>query len=54
MLDRAGVVVAPGISYGSRGEGYVRMSLTTSDARFAEAIRRIGDHVGAATPRVAR
>jgi LL-diaminopimelate aminotransferase len=54
LLDRAGVVVAPGISYGSRGEGYIRISLTASDVRFAEAIRRIGDHVGAPTPRAAR
>ena len=54
LLDRAGVAVAPGIGYGSRGEGYIRMSLTTSDARFAEAIQRIGDHIGAPTPRAAR
>ena len=49
LLERAGVVVAPGTGYGARGEGYVRISLTTSDERFAEAVRRIGDALGAAS-----
>ena len=49
LLERAGVVVAPGTGYGARGEGHVRISLTTSDERFAEAVRRIGDALGAAS-----
>ncbi len=51
LLEHAGVVVAPGSGYGQRGEGYVRLSLTTSDDRFAEAIRRIGRHVRTAISR---
>jgi LL-diaminopimelate aminotransferase len=41
LLERAGVVVAPGPGYGGNGEGYVRFSLTVSDARLEEAMERI-------------
>jgi LL-diaminopimelate aminotransferase len=41
LLDRAGVVVAPGVGYGANGEGYVRISTTLSDDRLAEAMDRI-------------
>ena len=41
LLDEAGVFVAPGNGYGSRGEGYVRLSLTVPDDRLAEAMDRI-------------
>jgi aspartate/methionine/tyrosine aminotransferase len=43
LLDRAGVFVAPGNGYGARGEGYVRLSLTVSDERLAEAMERLGE-----------
>ena len=46
LLDRAGVVVAPGLGYGSNGEGYVRISLTVADDRLAEAMDRIAAAVG--------
>ncbi len=46
LLDRAGVVVAPGLGYGSNGEGYVRISLTVADDRLAEAMDRIAAEVG--------
>jgi LL-diaminopimelate aminotransferase len=46
LLDRAGVVVAPGLGYGSNGEGYVRISLTVADDRLAEAMDRIATAVG--------
>jgi LL-diaminopimelate aminotransferase len=46
LLDRAGVVVAPGLGYGSNGEGYVRISLTVGDDRLAEAMDRIGEVIG--------
>jgi LL-diaminopimelate aminotransferase len=46
LLDRAGVVVAPGLGYGSNGEGYVRISLTVADDRLAEAMDRIAEAVG--------
>jgi len=54
LLEHAGVVVAPGIGYGRRGEGYVRISLTAPDDRLTEAIRRIGQHLGATIPRASR
>jgi LL-diaminopimelate aminotransferase len=48
LLEQAGVVVTPGVGYGQRGSGYVRLSLTASDERVAEAIRRIRDRLGVA------
>jgi LL-diaminopimelate aminotransferase len=41
LLDETGVVVTPGIGYGARGEGYVRLSLTVPDDRLDEGIRRL-------------
>jgi LL-diaminopimelate aminotransferase len=41
LLDRAGVVVAPGAGYGRQGEGHVRASLTVPDHRLEEAVERI-------------
>jgi LL-diaminopimelate aminotransferase len=41
LLERAGVVVAPGSGYGSGGEGFVRASLTIEDARLEEAVDRL-------------
>lgn len=41
VLDRAGVVITPGVGYGSQGEGFFRISLTVPDARLEEAARRL-------------
>ena len=41
VLERAGVVVAPGPAYGPSGEGFFRISLTVPDDRLQEAVRRI-------------
>lgn len=41
LLDATGVVVTPGIGYGSQGEGYIRISLATPDDRLDEALHRI-------------
>ena len=41
LLDRAGVVVAPGRGYGDAGEGFFRISLTVADDVLDEAMRRI-------------
>lgn len=54
LLEKAGIAVAPGIGYGQRGEGYIRISLTAPDERFAEAIRRLREHLGATVSRAAR
>ncbi|MFH1088013.1 MAG: LL-diaminopimelate aminotransferase [Chloroflexota bacterium] len=42
LLDRVGIAVTPGIGYGKAGEGYVRFSLTLSDADLDEGISRLG------------
>ncbi len=42
LLEKADVVVAPGVGFGTFGEGYVRLGLLTSEARLQEAIERIG------------
>ncbi|MBU6428740.1 MAG: aminotransferase class I/II-fold pyridoxal phosphate-dependent enzyme, partial [Cyanobacteria bacterium REEB65] len=44
-LANCGVLLAPGRAYGDRGRGYVRLSLTLSDDRLAEALDRL--HEGA-------
>jgi LL-diaminopimelate aminotransferase len=41
LLDKVGVIVAAGNSYGPDGEGYVRISLSTPDDRLVEALQRI-------------
>jgi LL-diaminopimelate aminotransferase len=41
LLDKANVAVTPGTGYGSAGEGYVRLSITLSDERLNEGIRRL-------------
>lgn len=42
LLDRAGVVVAPGNGFGSHGEGYVRIGLLLEPDRLVAAVERIG------------
>ncbi|KIL45868.1 pyridoxal phosphate-dependent aminotransferase [Jeotgalibacillus soli] len=41
LLERANVVVAPGVGFGQYGEGYVRVGLLTSEERIVEAVERI-------------
>jgi LL-diaminopimelate aminotransferase len=41
LLEDTGVVVTPGIGYGKRGEGYLRLSLTVPDDRLEEGARRL-------------
>lgn len=43
LLNKAGVVVAPGSGYGSEGEGYFRIALTLEEKRLTEAFKKIGD-----------
>jgi len=42
LMDEAGVMVTPGSGFGAAGSGYVRMTLTASEQRLAEAVERIG------------
>jgi LL-diaminopimelate aminotransferase len=41
LLEEAGIVVTPGIGFGSGGDGYVRFALTRSTERIHEAIDRL-------------
>ncbi len=41
VLERTGVILAPGIGYGEQGACYVRLSLTVPDDRLHEALRRL-------------
>jgi LL-diaminopimelate aminotransferase len=43
MLKKAHIVVTPGSGFGPSGEGYVRLTLCTTEERLAEAGRRIVD-----------
>lgn len=46
ILDKTGVVVTPGNSYGEYGEGYFRISLTVKTERLREALQRMQDNFG--------
>jgi LL-diaminopimelate aminotransferase len=41
LLEKSGIVATPGNGFGAPGEGYVRMALTVSKDRLAEAVDRI-------------
>ncbi len=43
LLEKARVVVAPGIGFGTYGEGYVRIGLLSDEATLEEAMKRIGE-----------
>jgi LL-diaminopimelate aminotransferase len=40
-LEKTGIVSTPGNGFGEPGEGYIRMTLTTSKERLAEALDRM-------------
>jgi LL-diaminopimelate aminotransferase len=42
LLEKAGIVVIPGIGLGPPGEGYVRLALTVPKERIEEALHRLG------------
>lgn len=41
LLERADIVVTPGVGFGKYGEGFVRMALTVTAERIVEALHRI-------------
>lgn len=41
LMEKTGVVVAPGTAFGDLGEGYIRVALVDSEERIIEAINRI-------------
>lgn len=50
VLEQTQVSLTPGTVFGAHGEGYFRISLTTGEARIAEAFQRIAGS-GLASPR---
>jgi LL-diaminopimelate aminotransferase len=47
LLEKVGVVVTPGVTYGKSGDGYVRLSLTISDAGLVKGLSRLSGWRGA-------
>jgi len=43
LLEKCGIIVAPGVGYGTYGEGYFRIALTVEDHRIEQAIQRMAD-----------
>ncbi len=41
LIEKTGIAVAPGIGFGTYGDGYVRMALVTHDNRFHDALLRL-------------
>ncbi|OGP72895.1 MAG: LL-diaminopimelate aminotransferase [Deltaproteobacteria bacterium RBG_16_49_23] len=41
LIEKAGIVAAPGNGFGEAGEGYIRMTLTVDESRLKEAIERL-------------
>ena len=41
LIEKAGVVVTPGIGFGEHGEGFFRLALTVEPAQIEEALHRI-------------
>jgi LL-diaminopimelate aminotransferase len=41
LLEKANLVVTPGVGFGKYGEGYIRMALTVSREKILEAIERL-------------
>ncbi|MBM3246735.1 MAG: aminotransferase class I/II-fold pyridoxal phosphate-dependent enzyme [Candidatus Omnitrophica bacterium] len=41
LLERADIVVTPGVGFGKYGEGYIRMALTVDKERIKEAVERL-------------
>jgi LL-diaminopimelate aminotransferase len=41
LVEKTGVVVAPGVSFGELGEGYVRAAIVVNEGRISEAIERM-------------
>ncbi|WP_366921495.1 LL-diaminopimelate aminotransferase [Metallumcola ferriviriculae] len=46
VLEKAGVIITPGIGYGENGEGYFRIALTVEKNRIEEALQRMQEAIG--------
>jgi (5-formylfuran-3-yl)methyl phosphate transaminase len=45
ILEKAGVAVTPGIDFGERGEGHLRISYANSLERIGDGLRRLGAYL---------
>lgn len=45
ILDKAGVALTPGIDFGERGEGHLRISYANSLENLVEGVRRLGSYL---------
>jgi LL-diaminopimelate aminotransferase len=43
LMDEAGVVVAPGAGFGAAGDGFVRLSMTSSLEGIERAVAKIAE-----------
>lgn len=41
LLEKAGVIVIPGVAFGGQGEGYVRIALVKDESVLAEVVSRV-------------
>jgi LL-diaminopimelate aminotransferase len=41
LIEKTGIVVTPGNGFGDEGEGYFRISLTISEKKIKEAMKRL-------------
>ena len=45
LIENTGVIVVPGVSFGERGEGYVRIALVQSEEKIMEAAKQIKEYL---------
>ena len=45
LLDKVQIALVPGVTYGTAGKGYVRMSFTVDEEKLKETVRRIRHYV---------
>ncbi|MDD2442951.1 MAG: LL-diaminopimelate aminotransferase [Desulfotomaculaceae bacterium] len=44
LLEKAGVIVIPGVAFGEQGEGYVRIALVKEEPVLSETVRRVREN----------
>ena len=51
LIKETGIAVAPGIGFGSYGEGYIRLAVVTHYCRFHDALLRLKSFLKKGPPR---
>ncbi len=46
LIESQGLIVTPGIGFGSEGESFFRLALTVSSEKISEAMKRLEAHLG--------